>query len=92
MKQLQPGLYEVRGQLGFLGYQTNHFAYFVELYNPTNESYQDTRHPASGIYAKKTTARKLQPIEITKEMRKQWEKRKKQACRFIIFNECETKT
>ena len=85
--QLSPGLYEAHGQIGFLGYQTNHYAFFVELYNPTNDQYccnsAGMRHPAAGFYVKKTTARKLQPNEITKEMEKQWNKRTQQACGFI---------
>jgi hypothetical protein len=66
-QKLQPGLYEIHGQIGFLGYQTNFFAHFVELWNPTNEDYccknNGMRHPASGFYVKKTTARKLKPSE-----------------------------
>jgi hypothetical protein len=90
--ELTPGLYEVRGQIGFLGYQTDKFAYFIELYNPTNEKYccgnTGMRHPAAGFYVKKTTARKLQPNEITKEMRKQWKKRINKACDFVLSNDC----
>ena len=90
--QLLPGLYEAHGQIGFLGYQTNQFAYFIELYNPTNEEYccngRGLRHPAAGFYVKKTTARKLQPNEITKEMRKQWKRRIEQACGLVLADEC----
>jgi hypothetical protein len=45
-------------------------------------------HPAAGFYVKKTTARKLQPNEITKEMRKQWKKRIGKACTFVMSNDC----
>ncbi len=94
--RLSPGLYEAHGQVGFLGYQTNYFAHFVELYNPTNEEYCckgiGMRHPASGFYVKKTTARKLQLNEITKEMKQQWKRRIKEACGLVLSRDCSTFT
>ena len=84
---LTPGLYEIRGQIGFLGYQTKCYAKFIELYNTSGKEYfgkgDGMRHPAAGIYVRKTTARKLKPHEITPALRAQWARRVKQACGFV---------
>jgi hypothetical protein len=30
---LSPGLYDIKGTIGFLGYQTKYYARFIELYH-----------------------------------------------------------
>ena len=93
---LLPGLYDIHGRIGFLGYQTKYYAHFVELYDEKGEGYcckgSSMRHPAAGMYVKKTTARKLKPSEITKEMNNQWNKRIKEACGLVWSSECKRKT
>lgn len=88
--RLSPGLYEVRGRIGFLEHQSNQFAHFIELYSPSNEKYYTNggnRYPAAGFNAKKPNARKLEPEEITKEIREQWDQRMKQACSVLCGND-----
>jgi hypothetical protein len=91
---LSPGLYDIRGKIGFLGYQSKSYAYFIELYNDSGKEYcckKGRRHPAAGMYVRKTTARKLKANEVTPKMMMQWDKRIKQACGFVMNRGCKRK-
>lgn len=85
LPDLPKGLYEARGQVCFIGYQTNFFVKLVEIYNPTDEPYawEGMRHPAAGPYVRKTTPRRLPRSEITAEMILTWKARAEQAAGFI---------
>ena len=82
IQHLEPGLYKINGKIGFLGYQTKLYAFFIELSSGT------AAHPVKGLYVKKTTAVKLSKNEITKEMLKQWDKIRKIACQYVAGKEC----
>ena len=94
---LDPGLYEIKDKIYFLGYQTDVYATFIELYNESGEGYCCTgtgkglRHPAAGVIVKKTSARKLESTEITKRMKEQWNTRIKEACNLVMGSECKRK-
>jgi len=99
-KALAPGLFEVHGRIGFLGAQTQQMAHFVELAPPPGGGEYcckggGMRHPAAGMYAKKTSARRAhlwaRPDEITKAMRAQWAARIKEACPLMWGRECRLK-
>jgi len=85
LPDLPKGLYEARGQICFIGYQTSFFVKLVELYNPTDEPYawEGMRHPAAGPYVRKTTPRLLTADETKPAMIRTWKKRAKQAAPFI---------
>lgn len=89
---LSSGLYDIRGKIGFLGYQTRCYAYFIELFNESGKKYcckdGGLRHPATGLYVRKSTARKLNQNEITDQMMIQWRKRIKEACGLVWGSEC----
>jgi|ERR1044071_7670025 hypothetical protein len=93
LPDLPQGLYEARGQVGFVGYQTNFYVKLVELYNPTEEEYcckgNGMRHPAAGPYVRKTSVRKLATNEITKAMIKKWKSRARTAVKFICCTSLE---
>lgn len=94
LPDLDKGLYEAKGQIGFIGYQTPFFVKLVELYNPTDEPYawEGLRHPAAGPYVKKTTPRRLEEDEITPKLLRQCKKRAKQAAPFLDGSRARTVT
>lgn len=86
--RLKPGIYEYKGRLGFIGYQTRVYVYLIELYNESGKGYccegEGLRNPAAGWLVKKTSVRKLRPSEITPSMKTQLKKRRKQACELVM--------
>ena len=85
LPDLPKGLYDVKGQIYFIGYQTAFFAKLVELYNPTDQEYawKGMRHPAAGPFVRKTTPRRLDESEITASLMRTWKQRAEQAAPFF---------
>jgi hypothetical protein len=74
-------IYEYKGELYFIGHRTKKMVKIIELYNPTSEGYcckDGLRHPAAGHLVSPKSLRLLKPHEITKDMRLQLSKRRKQ--------------
>ena len=89
LPDLAKGLYEVRGEIYFIGYQTPFFVKLIELYNPMDEEYawKGMRHPAAGPYVRKTTPRLLDDSENTSDLLRQWKKRAQQAVPLLVLHD-----